>query len=363
VANFILYICLMIRILSKHKWLYHSAFWIVALVFLSLFFGRFNRSTYYAFLFTVYQLPVIIATTYTINYWLIPKFLFQKHYGRFVYFLIGTVLVSIWLNALISIFAFIKTYNFEMEAMPLASFDFFFLTAGLYLIILVGVVFHLVKESFKQQEEKFKLQEKQIETDLKLKESKLKLLQGQLHPHMLFNSLNTIYGFSLQKSDKASNLIINLSNLLDYMLYHCDVERIPLDKEIEFLDNFIEIEKHKFSEEIDLHIEWPVKTDDYLIAPLVLLPFCENCFKHSKHTKEQKPIITIKSSITDNKLLFEALNSFDPEQKPVKDGGVGIQNVRERLNLIYPNYHELTISQENNLYIIKLSLELDKLAN
>ena len=245
--------------------------------------------------------------------------------------------------------------------MPPASFDFFFLTAGLYLVVLIGVVIHLVKQSFAQQEERYKLQERQIETELKLKESRLKLLQGQLHPHMLFNSLNTIYGFSLQKSEKASGLIINLSNLLDYMLYHCDAERIPLEKEIEFLNNFIEIEKHKFTNELALKVEWPEKTEDYLISPLVLLPFVENCFKHSKDAGTLKPVISINSEIIDNRLLFTAVNTFDQINNISKSEGVGIQNIRERLNLIYPGNHELNVFKKENNYRIELKLELDKM--
>lgn len=353
----------MIKAFVKYKWLYHAAYWILALFFLTFFFGRFNRSTYYTFLFTAYQLPIVIATTYTINYWLIPKFLFLKRYWHFIYFLIGTILLSVWMNALIVVFAIIKTYKFDVGAMPPASFDLFFLTAGLYLIILFGVVIHLVKETFKQQEERYRIQEQQIETELKLKESKLKLLQGQLHPHMLFNSLNTIYGHSLQKSEKAPDLIINLSNLLDYMLYHCDVERIPLEKEIEFLKDFIELEKHKFPETLNLDVSFPENAEHYNIAPLILLPFCENCFKHAKHTVATKPNISIKLRVFENQLRFETSNTYDSKAQKSKKSGVGIQNVKERLKLIYPDKHELQNQQDQNQYNVFLRLKLDTINN
>ena len=246
-----------------------------------------------------------------------------------------------------------------MGRMPETTFDIFFISAGMYMVVLVGVAIHFVKEVFNQQEEQYKLHEKQISTELKLKETRLKMLQNQLHPHMLFNSLNMIYGHSLKKSDKTPGMVINLSNMLDYMLYRCEDERILLEKEIDFLKDYIELEKNKFNDELILDVKWPDRQNEFLIAPLILLPFCENCFKHVKHTINQQLRIKIRGVIDGNKLVFSTLNTFNSDSRKSEMKGIGIQNVKERLKMIYSEKYDLTVDEKNDQYKLQLTLELD----
>jgi LytS/YehU family sensor histidine kinase len=212
-------------------------------------------------------------------------------------------------------------------------------------VILLGVAIHFTRRSLAQQRTSF--------------ETRLKLLRNQLHPHMLFNSLNTIYGLSLQQSDKTPGLILNLSNMLDYMLYQCDTDKIILKKEIEFLKNYIEIEKHRFSEDLHLNIEWPEGDDQYLIAPLLLLPIVENCFKHTRHIRDISPEIYIECLIRNGKLHFVTRNSYRKNEKSSETEGIGIRNLKERLALLYPGKNDLKNSIQNNQYIAELILELD----
>jgi len=245
-----------------------------------------------------------------------------------------------------------------MSSMPSTTFDLFFISAGMYLVVLVGVAIHFVKETFNQQEEKHLMVEQQISTDLQLKETRLKMLQNQLHPHMLFNSLNLIYGHSLKKSDATPGLVINLSNMLDYMLYRCDEERVLLEKEMNFLKDYVSLEQNKFID-LNLEISWPEKQNEFLIAPLILMPFFENCFKHVKHTSDKQPFIKIKSEIIENRLVFETSNSYNIKSRKTDIKGIGIQNVRERLAILYENSYDLKIDATADAYNIRLTLLLD----
>jgi len=345
----------MIKWNTRYSWALHAMFWTAAVGFLSYFFGHFSRQYLYTFLYVCFQLPVIITTTYLINYWLVPKFLFQDRTGRFVYMLMACLVVSAWLNALITIFAFTSLYHFNFGNLPPASFDFKMLTAGLYLVIILAVAIHFTRETLKQQRTAFELSKKQIETELSLNETRLKLLQNQLHPHMLFNSLNTIYGLSLQQSPRTPDLVMNLSN----MLYQCNTERIVLKNEIDFLKNYIEIEKQRFPEELSLEIDWPDRDEEYEIAPLLLLPIVENCFKHTRNLQDIYPEIRIIASLEKGRFYLHTSNNYRKNEKPGRSTGIGLNNLNERLVLLYPDKHKMCSRTENDRYIVDLTLELD----
>ncbi len=338
----------------------HLSFWLLSTVFLTYFFAHFDNTANTS-RFVLLQLPIIIATTYAINYWLVPIFLFRKKIALFFFLLTGIVIVSIWMNALITVFVLVNIYEFDTDKMPASQFDFGLLTTGLYLVVLVGVSIHFVKEAFKQQNEKHRIKQEQAETSLLLQQSQLKLLQNQLHPHMLFNALNTIYGLSLQKSDKTPDLILKLSDLLDYMLYRCDDERIFLKTEIDMLKNYISLESQKFGKALSLECLWPEKSESALIAPLLLLPLIENTFKHTRNSGIERPSIKIWAKIETEKLIFKTENTYNKLYQPKKPHGIGLINLRKRLELHYPENHSLNIIMENNLYKCHLEIKLDSI--
>ncbi len=348
----------MIAIDRRYNWILHILYWTIASLFLTYFFGHLLKQYRYTLFYVLFQLPVVITTTYVINYWLVPKYLFQGRTGRFIYMLVSSLVISAWLNALITIFAFISLYQYNAEFLPAASFDFKLLTAGLYLVILLGVAIHFTRESLSQQRNAFESRKKQMETEISLNETRLKLLQSQLHPHMLFNSLNTIYGLSLAQSDKTPALILNLSNMLDYMLYQCDTDKISLEEEFEFLKNYMEIEKQRFSETLSLKVDFPGNIEQYKIAPMLLLPIVENCFKHTRHIQDINPSIDIKINVKGNMFLLSARNTYREKDPSAKSEGIGLKNLTERLSLIYPDKHELNIFIQNDQYIAELKLDL-----
>jgi LytS/YehU family sensor histidine kinase len=304
--------------------------------------------------------PLAMGTTYLINFYLIPRFLFAKKYGQFILFLFYTMVISIWMELIISLMIFIFISNYSLAQMDPSSFDSVFLFVGLYFIILVATALKLIRSSFKIQKNNAELNRKRIETDLKLKEAELKLLKAQIHPHFLFNTLNNLYGLTLEKSDAAPDLVLRLSNILDYILYRCNEKSVLLNDELENLKNYIEIEKIRYSEKLKLRVEFPTEAKLLRIAPLILLPFIENAFKHGVSNYPGVAKVNAKINLIDSTLIFKIENSKNPIK--VKDEnyskGIGLQNARKRLDLIYLEKYILKIEEKDDTYSVNLTLEL-----
>src|SRR6187401_3032757 len=170
--------------------------------------------------------------------------------------------------------------------------------------------------------------------------AELQLLKAQVHPHFLFNTLNNIYSFSLENSPKTPGLILKLSSLLSYMLYDCKAEEVLLEKEVEIMKNYIDLEKERYGNKIE--ISWNIEGDikDKYITPLLLLPFLENAFKHGTSEQLEKPWLSVDMSVKQDVLRCKIANSKN-ELVPLSKNGIGIQNVKKGLNFCYPDKHEL----------------------
>lgn len=187
--------------------------------------------------------------------------------------------------------------------------------------------------------------------------AELQLLKAQVHPHFLFNTLNNIYSFSLESSPKTPGLILKLSSLLSYMLYDCKADEVLLEKEIEIMKNYIDLEKERYGNKIE--ISWDVDGDvkDKYISPLLLLPFLENAFKHGTSEQLEKPWLSVDISVSETMLKCKIANSKN-EDAPASNHGIGIQNVKKRLAFIYPGKHELKMNDEGNFFVVSLAIEL-----
>jgi len=187
--------------------------------------------------------------------------------------------------------------------------------------------------------------------------AELQLLKAQVHPHFLFNTLNNIYSFSLENSPKTPGLILKLSSLLSYMLYDCKAEEVLLEKEIEIMKNYIDLEKERYGNKIE--ISWNIEGDvkDKYIAPLLLLPFLENAFKHGTSEQLEKPWLSVDISVQQHIIRCKIVNSKN-EYVPLSNHGIGVQNVKKRLALIYTDKHELKMNDEENFFVVSLLIEL-----
>src|SRR6187401_1891531 len=187
--------------------------------------------------------------------------------------------------------------------------------------------------------------------------AELQLLKAQVHPHFLFNTLNNIYSFSLENSPKTPGLILKLSSLLSYMLYDCKAEEVLLEKEVEIMKNYIDLEKERYGNKIE--ISWNIEGDikDKYIAPLLMLPFLENAFKHGTSEQLEKPWLSVDISVRQNILKCKIANSKN-EFVPLSQNGIGVNNVKKRLGFLYPDKHELKMSDEGNFFVVSLLINL-----
>ena len=195
-----------------------------------------------------------------------------------------------------------------------------------------------------------------------VKESQLQYLKSQINPHFLFNNMNNIYAYALEGSEKTPEIILELSGLLRYMLYECKERFVPLDKEIEHLKNFINLYELQIEDRGDVTFSLEGLIRNQKIAPLILIVFVENAFKHSQSSQSSGIQIEVNVRIgDDDKLFFQCKNSFDEGSNVDKlDKGIGLQNVQKRLELIYPNAHSLKIKDDKNMYEVELSIDLNK---
>ncbi|HEU4902833.1 MAG TPA: histidine kinase, partial [Flavisolibacter sp.] len=235
------------------------------------------------------------------------------------------------------------------------SFHLAFL-AGLRGGITVGglaAAIKLMKHWYVEGQRNLQLQKEAVE-------SQLQVLKAQVHPHFLFNTLNNIYSYTQSTSPAASTLIMGLSDILRYMLYECNQPLVPLEKELKMIDDYIAMEKVRYGNRLELHVGFPEEAKNFVIAPLLLLPFVENCFKHGISNILDQPWLNLQVSITGNVMTVQLVNSKPPGESPAHQPGLGIENVQRRLQLLYPGKHELVITNEEEVFIVNLKLELQR---
>ena len=188
--------------------------------------------------------------------------------------------------------------------------------------------------------------------------AQLQLLKAQLHPHFLFNTLNNIYAFASEKSPKTPEMILRLSSLLSYMLYECRGEEVLLEKEVEVMRNYIDLEKERYGDKIDVSVNIVGDLCDKYISPLLILPFLENAFKHGTSEQLGRPWMSLDISLKDNLLKCKVVNSKN-EFVPHHQNGVGIDNVKKRMEFLYHDKYDLKLSDEGDFFVVSLTLELN----
>lgn len=188
-------------------------------------------------------------------------------------------------------------------------------------------------------------------------QTELKLLQSQISPHFLFNTLNNLYGISLTRHEKIPPLLLKLSELLRYSVYDAKELFVPLKDELVYINNYVDFEKIRIGERLVIHTDISREIEGLEIAPMILIIFVENAFKHSKNSTDQKIYIEIELKTWANSLLFSIKNSYQDQEKGIdKYSGFGLDNVRKRLNLLYPGKYDLKIVVKEGFYTVMLQL-------
>ncbi len=188
--------------------------------------------------------------------------------------------------------------------------------------------------------------------------AELKFLKSQVNPHFLFNALNNIYSLSVVQAPQTSESVMQLSEILRYMVYDSNEEKVPLKSEIKYIENFVELHLLKDSRGMDVKLDLDKSASHVMVAPLLFIPFVENAFKHSKIENLKTGFIKIRLQTNDNQIAFHVVNSV-PKNNFTKDevGGVGLENTQKRLDLLYPgDLHELTIHQREDQFEVYLKI-------
>jgi LytS/YehU family sensor histidine kinase len=298
-------------------------------------------------------MPITIATTYVSIYKLIPDYLIKKRYWLFALYCIYTLIISTYLILVSIFFGLIYLSNFEYDTMAPISRNIFFVMLAVYGVTIVVSAFKLLKLNLKQSEKTKKLETKILETQLKLKEQELNFLKMQIHPHFLFNTLNTMYGFAIKKADETPEMILKLSNLLDYLLYQVDKPFVLLTEEINHIEDYISLEKMRFHDTLDVSFNFKNINTSTKVAPMLFLPFIENSFKHGKIQKG-KLTIKINLSSTGDGIAFSIKNTSSKSQE--NNLGIGLKNIKKRLDLLYKDNYLLDIKESEDWFKVNLKL-------
>lgn len=193
-------------------------------------------------------------------------------------------------------------------------------------------------------------------------QSELKYLKSQINPHFLFNTLNSLYALTLKKSDLAPEIVLRLSEMMRYMLYECNEKQVYLEKEVNYLVNYLELEKLRHGSKMKVSLNIEGEPGAKMIAPLMFIPFIENSFKHgiSQHTQDSYVNINMKIESDNISLIIENSKAPTmPGSNLKKSGGIGLVNVKRRLELLYQGQYDLDVLDYPNSYIIKLKLMLN----
>lgn len=191
--------------------------------------------------------------------------------------------------------------------------------------------------------------------------TELSLLRSQVSPHFMFNVLNNMVALARKQSDLLEPSLIKLSSLMRYMLYETDEEKVTLEKEIDYLQSYIDLQQQRFGKKVKINTDFKQADTTYFIEPMLLIPFVENAFKHGTGMIENA-MIQIELTAAHDQLLFTVQNKYNPDSIEIKDkaSGIGLTNVARRLNLLYKDKHQLLIEKANELFIVTLQINLAK---
>lgn len=324
-----------------HVWKYkldHVAFWLITILFYS-FTKRplIETHGWSVFLQDVLIRNLLIMCACYFNLYFLFEHYFKKgRYAVYVVLLLGLlVLYTMLQNAFDRTSFFTNTYyNFSIGAFYLAF----------------TLALELSKRWYRQQLLLHKMQTEKLQTELQY-------LKAQLNPHFLFNSINTIY-FQIDKENKeARESLGKFSELLRYQLYECNEDKIPIEKEMNYIESYVGLQRLR-SDNITIGFSKNENVKDFYIAPLLLLPFVENAFKHLSGHADRQNIIELDMNRQNGHFLFSVKNSVDAQAPESNTSGIGLKNVRRRLDLLYENKYKLDIHKNGSTFLVELQIEL-----
>ena len=337
---------------NKHvqfRWLQHTGFWLLSLGVLTVGFSMSWPVTKADLVYTLLFHVSLISAVYIHLRVLVPIFLLRRRYVFYVPLLCVLMLLAVLLNEF--------TYQYLSDWIIPGYFFISYYTrwqialfVGIYLLMTTLLKFS--RSWAELQKMKLALEE----TRRRNVETELQALRDQVNPHFLFNSLHSIYALALERNARTAELVLRLAEILRFLLYENKGEKISLTKEVECIEAFIALQRERLPKTAHVQFDKVIETKDPEIAPLLLLPLVENAFKHGVIGGATD--IRMDLTLREGQLNFDVRNHVPSVDKNNVPGGIGLQNLRRRLSLLYPNHHSLEISPATDTYLVRLSIDL-----
>ena len=342
----------------RYWWLRHLLFWIIYFFVFAMWDG-FDINNYKSGIETTLVFtPANFIYIYGIVYWLVPKFLIKGKHLEFCLMFGIWMMAGLIMNFLTRYYILLPLrggrpdYSIHFDGNSFRQVFAFGSFVVMNTVAMIGGFIKFFKYWYVEQQQKEQAEKEKLNAELEL-------LKAQLHPHFLFNTLNNLYSLVYEKSDRAPKMLMRLSGLLSYVLYECKANEVLLSKEISVIKDYVALEKERYGDRLDISFNFSGDIEDKMIAPMLFQPFIENAFKHGTSEQLGKAWMSIDLSVKENQLYFKVINSCDnnPVAVPEKHG-VGIENAKKRLGLLYPGNFKLQNGVEDDVYIVSLSLEL-----
>ncbi|HEY6505539.1 MAG TPA: histidine kinase [Chitinophagaceae bacterium] len=331
--------------------LHHVLFWM--LVFGLWYFLRYQdySSWQRAFRITLVKVVDLALMVYVTNYALIPKLLYKKKYVWFVLTFVVMIVTS-------------SVLKMQIIGQIMNNPGLFDLTKNLKTRIYDNVIPHfflvIAGAASKLLYDHSKMQQRLVEMAREKAEAELSFLKSQINPHFLFNSLNSVYFLINKENPEARQALHKFSDMLRYQLYEMNGAKIPIEKELNYLKDYVDLQKLRKDENYLVEFTCSPDIKDFSIEPLLLIPFVENAFKHISHRPGEKNYVKLDMSRSNGHFNFTIENSKEAARTTEMHGGIGLNNVKRRLELLYPGKHELTINDTENSYTVYLKLKTDQ---
>lgn len=339
---------------TKKIILEHIIFWVI--IFLFYVFASTSSELFEQSLeTTILKFPLLIIAAYAFNNWQVPSFLNKKKYLLFALSMMVMIILLVFLFRLMGYYHLDK-YCSEGPYPLISLVDFPFYMFSFHFPALIMYFFKTIKEKEYEREKIHQLEKEKIATELKY-------LKSQLNPHFLFNTLNNLYSYVITKSPKAPDMVLQLSEILDYILYKSQQHYVPLAEEVHTIDNYIALEQIKYGNRLEVVFEKKLLQHTLSITPLLLLSIVENAFKHGVRDHITKPKIKIELLQLDAQIVFTVWNTKPITQlnndKEIDHKGIGLINIQRQLDLIYPEKYTFEIDESDRFFNLKLTLNLN----
>jgi len=340
-----------IKTIYRNRLVQHLLFWLVSYYVLLNLFTPSGKIEKIDIIYTALFLATIIPGIYINLSILIPRFLSPKRYFLYGILLAVIIVASAGFNLLFF-------DNWVSHILPgyyfISYYEFFDIVKFVVVFVGITTLLKLSKGWFELSEAKHRLNQLQKEKA----ETELKALKGQINPHFLFNSLNSIYSLALNHSDKTPEIVLKLSDIMRYIIYEANVDRVDLTKEIKYLKDYIDLQKLRTDNRATVTFEISGEPENIRIAPLLFFPLIENSFKHGIKGATSQSFVHIDLQMTEDHVTLIVENNKgitdDLEKKEYK--GIGLANVKKRLEMIYPGNHQLKITDGNDTFKVELTI-------